>query len=188
MLIVFEGLDGSGKSSQIELLKKEFDCIVFKFPTKNFSILNDYLEKKVELDSKSLFLLFLADIANELQNLSKVISKNKNKIIILDRYVFSTIAYEINGIDYERAKTIIDKIGFIRPDKVILLDLPSSISYERKKKQKELDRYEENVQYLEKVRLNFLKLEKDRFLTSNWHKIDATKSISDIHQKIMELL
>lgn len=189
MLIVFEGPDGGGKQTQIDLLKQKFpDIILFKFPTKNFGMLNDYLEKKIELDRKSLFLLFLADIANEQQNLAKTISKNKNRLIVVDRYVFSTIAYELDALDYDRAKSVVEKIGFTRPDKVILLDVPASVSQERKRKQKKLDRYEENAVYLEKVRSNFLKLEKDKFLTANWHKIDATKSISDIHQKIMELL
>ena len=114
---------------------------------------------------------------------------NSKKFVILDRYVFSTIAYEtIGGYDYENGKQAVAKMNFIVPHAVLLLDIPSSVSQERKRKQKQLDRYEENAEYLEKVRERFLQLAKDKFLTPNWHKVDATMSISDVHREIMESL
>ncbi len=121
MLIVFEGIDGSGKETQINFLKQKFGFAHFKYPTRNFGILNDYLEKKVKLSSKSLFHLFLADIADEQEKISD--SQSKNKITILDRYVFSTIAYEVDGINYGNAKKIVEASNFIKPDLVIYLDL-----------------------------------------------------------------
>jgi len=185
-LVVTEGIDGCGKETQIKLLQEKLDCKVFKYPTKNYQILNDYLEKKVSPDPKALFLLFLADIADDQENVRKALSENK--LVILDRYVFSTISYEVNGIDYARGKTIVENTGYLKPDMVILLDIDSKTSQERKKKQKELDRYEENAEYLEKVRSNFLKLYEERFLTPNWHKIDSTKDIETVHAEIMKIL
>ena len=103
--------------------------------------------------------------------------------------MFSTIAYETNGgYPYEDGKREVVRMGFVVPDAVLLLDISSSVSQERKRKQKALDRYEENAEYLEKVRERFLQLANDKFLTPNWHKIDATKSISNVHAAIMELL
>jgi len=186
MLVVFEGIDGCGKETQIKLLKEKLGCIVFKYPTRNYQMLNDYLEKKVSIDPKSLFLLFLADIAQEQEKVKKALAENK--AVVLDRYVFSTIAYEVNGIDYANGKKIIESTGYLKPDKVLLLDISPEVSQERKKKQKELDRYEENAQYLGKVRSNFLKLCEERFLTPNWHKIDASRSIESVHADIMKLL
>ncbi len=186
-LIVFEGLDGAGKTAQIDLLRDKFpDLVVFKFPTRNYPMLNDYLEKKISIDPKSLFLLFLADIS-ELQNKMKD-ALDQGKLVVLDRYVFSTIAYECNGISHERAMKIIESIGYLIPNLVILLDLDGKTSQDRKKKQKALDRYEENVKYLDLVRQNFLKLHSERFLTGNWHKIDATKDINSIYREIVALL
>ncbi|MFH0885294.1 MAG: dTMP kinase [Candidatus Micrarchaeota archaeon] len=186
-LIVFEGLDGSGKTVQIELLRKKYpDAMVFKYPTKSFQMLNDYLEKKLELSSKSLFLLFLSDIANE-QELVRV-ALDSGKTVILDRYVFSTISYELADIHFPQAKKIVEGLGFLKPDEVILLDIPPEVSQERKMKQKKLDRYEENRDYLAKVRGNFLRLEEERFLTPNWHKVDASKGIESVHADIMKLL
>jgi len=185
MIICFEGGDGVGKSIQIELLKKELNAELFKYPTKNTPELYAYLEKKIEMDEKQLFHLFLKDIMNEQ---SKIKKAKLEKEIILDRYIFSTLAYEKKGISYEQGKKIIKKMNFIIPDKVILLDIPVEISQKRKLTQKNLDRYESNKIYLEKVRTNFLKLYKEKFLTKNWYLIDGNQSIEEIHQEIMKII
>lgn len=186
MLVVMEGLDGCGKGTQIEMLCKALGCKVFKYPTRKFGMLNDYLEKKVQLDQRSLFLLFLADIMNEQEEVR--MAMNEGKTVVLDRYVFSTIAYEKDGISFAQAKKIVGELGFIVPDKVVLFDIPASVSQERKRKQKQLDRYEEDAKYLGKVRDAFQKLHEERFLTRNWHKIDATKSLEDVHAQLLRIL
>jgi len=186
-LIVIDGIDGCGKGEQIRLLKeKRPDAAIFKYPTKHFQMLNDYLEKKVELSPKSLFLLFLSDIANEQRKVKEAI--DAGKLVILDRYVFSTIAYEVNEFLYPQAKKIVEGIGFMKPDKVILLDITPEVSQERKSKQKQLDRYEENKEYLRKVRDNFLRLFEEKFLCEEWTKIDGSKSVEEVHSEIMKAL
>ncbi len=185
-LIVFEGIDGCGKETQIRLLKESMEFSVYKYPTDNFEMINDYLERKISLDPKSLFLFFLADIAEEQKLIEDDLKKGKT--VILDRYVFSTVAYEHGAIGYENAKKIIENIGLLRPDRVILMDISPSVSQERKKRQKELDRYEENAKYLEGVRNNFLKLYGDRFLAKEWFKIDASKDISSINKELLKII
>jgi dTMP kinase len=183
--MVLEGIDGCGKETQIRLLREKYaDAAVFKYPTKGFQMLNDYLERKLELAPKSLFLLFLSDIANEQKKVKEAL--DAGRMVILDRYVFSTIAYELVDIHFPQAKKIVEGIGFLKPDAVILLDITPEVSQERKKKQKQLDRYEENREYLAKVRENFLRLEEERFLTPNWHKVDASRSVEEVHKEIMK--
>ncbi|MDD5337268.1 MAG: dTMP kinase [Candidatus ainarchaeum sp.] len=179
MLIVFEGIDGSGKDTQLDLLRKELKFDYFKYPTKKFGILNDYLEKKLALASKSLFHLFLADIANEQEAVAK------SKFAVLDRYVFSTIAYELDGINYANAKKIVEASNFLKPDLVLYLDLTSETAQARKSRQKALDRYEESAAYLGRVRANYLKLFKDKFLTDNWRLVDASKGIGEVHAQVV---
>ncbi len=187
LLVVFEGIDGCGKETQIKLLREKHpEAVLFKYPTKSFQMLNDYLEKKAELSPKALFLLFLSDISNEQKKVKEAL--DSGKLVILDRYVFSTIAYELNEIMFPQAKKIVEGIGFLKPDKVVLLDITPEVSQERKKKQKELDRYEENREYLGRVRENYLRLEEERFLTPNWHKLDAGKGIDEVHAEIMRAL
>ncbi len=187
MLIVLEGLDGVGKTAQIELLKQKFpNAVLFKYPTKNTPELNAYLERKIEIEPTELFHLFLKDIMAEQK---KVNAAMKNgELVIFDRYVFSTIAYEKECISYEEGKRIVAIMGFIVPNAVVLIDTTADVSQERKRKQKELDRYEENAVYLETVRNRFLALYKERFLCVNWYLIDGKKSIDDIHKEILEIV
>ena len=180
-LVVIEGIDGCGKDTQISKLKEETNCKVFKYPTMKFSMLRDFLEKRLELDRKALFLLFLADIAEEQKKVKKALEENK--IVIMDRYVFSTISYETNALSFEDAKTIVKRLDYITPDKIILMDIPAEVCFERKKKQKTPDRYEEDIKYLEGVRERFLKLQKENFM-SKWELIDATKSIDEVYKEI----
>ncbi len=187
MLVVIEGIDGCGKETQILLLREDYpDAKVFKYPTKNFAMLNDYLEKKVEVAPKSIFLLFLSDIANEQKKIKDALEQNQ--LVILDRYVFSTIAYELNEILYPQAKKIVDGIGYIKPDKVLLLDISADVSQERKRKQKQLDRYEEDKKYLGKVRENFLRLYDEKFLCENWMKIDGSRSVDEVHAELIKAI
>lgn len=184
-LIIFEGIDGCGKETQIKLLKEKLGAVVFKYPTKNYQMLNDYLAKKIIIDPKALFFLFLADIAEDQKNVRKALAENK--YVILDRYVFSTIAYELDSFSHEQSKKIVESIHFLRPDVVVLLDIDEKTSQARKTKQKKLDRYEEDAVYLGKVRSAFIKLFEERFLTPSWHKIDARKDIASVQTDIAKL-
>jgi dTMP kinase len=187
MLAVIEGIDGCGKGTQIKLLQEEYpDAVVFKYPTRKFQLLNDYLEKKLELSPKSLFLLFLSDIANEQKKVKEALEQGKT--VILDRYVFSTISYEVNEFLFPQAKKIVEGIGYLKPDRVILLDITPEVSQERKSKQKALDRYEEDMAYLRKVRDNFLRLEEETFLCSDWKRIDASRTVEAVHKDILKAL
>lgn len=185
-LIVLEGIDGCGKDTQIRLLKENRDFSLYKYPTDNFRMLRDYLDRKTTLEPKSLFLLFLADIAEQQKLVENELKEGKT--VVLDRYVFSTISYELGSLGYENAKKVVEHSGFLKPDIAILLDIPPSVSQERKKRQKKLDRYEENAEYLEKVRKNFLKLQEEGFLAVKWHKIDASRDISSINKEILGII
>jgi dTMP kinase len=176
MFIVIEGIDGCGKDTQIELLKKKFDFRHFKYPTNKFSILRNYLDKKVSLDKKGLFLLFLADIADEQPEVANA------KSAIADRYIYSTLAYELGAFDFEKSKKIIEDIGYIKPDLVILLDVSPETVQKRKAAQKQLDRYESDLSYLRQVRERFLKLAASSFHAKRWAVINAEDSVENVNK------
>ena len=184
MLVVFEGLDGVGKTVQIKLLKQKFtNSALFKYPTSEFPMLRKHLDGEIKLHPKSLFLLFLSDIANEQEKLSSA-----EGLSIVDRYVFSTISYWVEGVSFESAKKIVGEIGYLKPDLVILLDLPPEVAAERKSRQKTPDRYERDVEYLRGVRERFLKLAEEKFLAKEWAVVDASKSVEEVHKEIVSLL
>ena len=183
-VVVLEGLDGVGKETHINLLRKKFKLKLFKYPTKKARKIKKYLQKKIELTNEELFNLFLEDILDEQNKIKKALKSNK--LIILDRYLFSTIAY--TALPYPKSKTLVKKSNPIKPDLVILLDIPPKESYKRKKKQKIPDRHESDVKYLVKVRKRFLKLYKEKFFCKKWKKIDGKKSIGEIHKNILSTL
>src|SRR3989338_1813692 len=185
MFVVIEAIDGAGKDTQIELLKKKLKFSYFKYPTPSNKRLRAYLEKKEDINGRELVDLFLDDIYAEQGDIAKAIKKG---LVICDRYVFSAIAYESHLVDSDEIKRRIDFHGFIKPDIVILLDIDSKTAQTRKAKQKKLDRYEEDTNYLENVRNNFLRLYKDRYFAKKWVKIDASLSIEAVHKDILNVL
>lgn len=186
MLIVFEGIDGCGKGAQIDLLKEKTGAASFKYPTSKYSMLREHLDKKITIDPKALFLLFLADISDDQENIKDALEENE--IVILDRYVFSTLAYEVDGLNMEKGKKIVSNMEYLKPDIVFLLDVDPETAQARKSAQKTLDRYEENLKYLGNVRANYLSLYQESFLSDNWYNVDATQSIEVIRAEIMKAL
>jgi len=172
MFIVFEGIDGSGKDTQLNLLKKRFSFEYFKYPTRKYSVLRDYLDKKISLGKKASFLLFLSDIADEQDKLKKAV--DSGGLTVVDRYVYSTIAYELGDLGYEKSKEMVEKIGYLKPDLVILLDVSAEIAQKRKAMQKVPDRYESDGEYLEQVRQKFLRQARENFHAKKWLVVDAS--------------
>lgn len=186
-IVLFEGIDGCGKDTQISLLKKELQSSIFKYPTHNSQILWEFLQKKRTVSPQALFHLFLEDIAQEQEKLSKT-----EGMRIIDRYVLSTIAYD-SHYSLEDAKKIVSASGFIEPDIVFLLDLPPEVAQARKVKQKQLeavepDRYDLDTERLSLVRERFLKLKEDSFLCKKWVVLNATKSIEELHSEILQII
>ncbi|CAJ0919425.1 7684_t:CDS:2, partial [Entrophospora sp. SA101] len=99
--------------------------------------------------------------------------------LIVDRYVFSGVVYSTaKGLDFNWCKS--SDIGLLTPDMVIFMNMPSEELLKRKGFGDE--RYEK-LEFQQKVKDNFLKLEDPRF----WKILDANKSISEIHNQIMKL-
>ena len=97
MYVIFEGIDGAGKSTQIARLAAAFpQAIVTKEPggTKLGENLREILLKENDLDKRAEILLFLADRA---EHFSKIIKPNLNKMILSDRGFVSGMAYALAG-------------------------------------------------------------------------------------------
>ena len=97
MYILFEGIDGAGKSTQIARLAAAYpQAIVTKEPggTKVGENLREILLKENDLDKRAEILLFLADRA---EHFGKIIKPNSNKMILSDRGFVSGMAYALAG-------------------------------------------------------------------------------------------
>lgn len=159
--IVLEGIDGSGKTTQAKSLvntlnEKGFDAVFFKEPSagplgrklKKQARLKDGLTPEQEFD------LFQKDREENVEVNIKPALKRK-RIVVLDRYYFSTMAYQgAKGIDIREIKERNDKIA-VQPDMVIILDVSAKTGLERIKERKKKDRLFEREDYLRKVRKIF---------------------------------
>ena len=192
--ITFEGGEGTGKSTQAKLLSKSLSSInennlLTREPggTKVSDKIRKILveDKNSNISSDVELLLIYASRHQHLKE--KIIPSLKEKTVICDRYIHSTISYQFD------IKNFAKKLDFfhqnfafnLMPDLTILLDLAPDIGLKRSLKIKNKETRFENKDkiYHEKIRKNFLKLSKKH---KNMYKIDASLSKRVIHKKIID--
>lgn len=195
--ITFEGIEGSGKSTQSKKLHEFFleqgvDSILTREPggTKTSEKIRAILidENLDKLEAKTeLFLNFAA----RLEHVEKLIKPalKQNKIVISDRFFDSTYAYQ--GSAFGLDGTLIDDvrkmtIGDFAPDITFLIDVPVETAFERIANRSDNNRYEKlGSEFHQKVRTGFLQLAKQN---PRIKVIDGTKNLSNIFQEITQIL
>ncbi len=195
-LIVLEGLDGTGKATQARIIKETLEkkgktVVNYAYPnyeSKYGKIIGSFLRGEQNLDVGELFLLYLIDMVNEMKSMKD--NLNSGKFVIVDRFFFSTIAYQSSGgFDYEKAKEIVQILDMPRPDIVLLLDANIDVSSERKSKQKEdqggTDRFEKDVPFLQKVKQVYYILLKEKFYAGDWVLINSGKTVEEVSKPIL---
>ncbi|MCX7640247.1 MAG: dTMP kinase [Pyrinomonadaceae bacterium] len=192
--ISFEGLDGSGKSTQIRLLsiglrEAGFDCIETREPggTSLGRLLRSaFLETKETVSPIAELLLFSADRAQHVNMLIKP-SLEQGKIVLSDRFADSTIAYQCGGRELKRETVdYLIKIATdgLKPDLTILLDLPVEEALKRKNAENRMD--SENAEFYERVRQTYLKIAKEE--PERFRVVSATGSVEQINQKLLSIV
>lgn len=191
ILIAFEGVDGAGKTTQVQLLANALreageEVVVSKEPTDGIwgqkirlSASTGRLPLEEELEA------FVEDRKEHIKNLIAP-NLNKGKIVILDRYFYSTVSYQgSRGADFQKVEAQMKSFAPI-PDMVFLLDINPEISLKRISEQrKEIPNQFEKLDTLNSVRKVFNIIEKDD--DEIW-KLDGTKTIDTIHSDIVHLL
>ena len=197
-IIVFEGIEGSGKTTHINLVnkylkKKNIKFIKFREPggSKNAEkIRKILLNNKSNFNKKTDLLLMLGSRS---ENIEKIINQNyKKKIIIIDRFIDSTIAYQHYGmgIDIKIIKNINNfLLNRITPDFTFLNVVNKKNLILRLKKRKNKNRYDNfNYNFYDKVQKGFLKLVKKK----KYMIVDSNKPLSynklQIIKKIDQLI
>ena len=189
--IVFEGLDGSGQSTQVSLLgdflsKSGHHVILTKEPTMDSEAgkeIRKALDEKVKLDSLELQKLFVQDRKEHLDKLI-IPALDNGLFVISDRYFFSTFAFGVSdGLDLDELINMND--NFILPDITILLKVNPKVCIERIEKRGEGVKLFEKEQKLAKVWQTYSILP-DRF--KNIHMIDGEKPIKEVFKKVKEIM
>lgn len=183
--IVFEGLDGAGTTTQIDLLsgylkKQGYKVFVTKEPTNNIigGLIKGQLTKQWRASPGCLQLLFAADRSNHLTT-EIIPALEKGAVVLCDRYVLSSIAFGGINLDIKWLKDINSK--FPNPDFTIFLDTSPKECIERMKKNRlSLELFEEKNKLMKVRKLYLEMIDNHRGLTI----IDGNKPITSIFNKI----
>jgi len=196
MFISFEGIEGSGKSTQIELIEeliraKGYQVKKLREPGTTElgeKIRNIFLEKTTEtVDPITEAFLLYASRKHLDQNFSRQ-NLSDGAIVIADRYADATLAYQSygKGLDHKFVKLIHDSSQLLSPDLTFYMDISAELSRERIS-DREMDRMEsESIDFFKKVREGYLQIAHDN--PERVVVLDANKTIDELHESIKKII
>lgn len=200
--IAFEGIDGSGKSSQVKLLteklKKEGLKIYTTFePTDSpiGSVIKNIFRHRIEADHRTIAGLYVADRLDHLLNKTNGILKKMEEgfSVITDRYYFSSYAYQGTHMSLDwviQANSLSAEL--LRPDLTIFIDVPPEVSMQRLSEGRDMIQLYESLENLHNVRSKYLeafdklKNEENVFITDGNRPFEVI--FNDIWEKVYPIL
>ena len=195
LFITFEGPDGCGKTTQMNLLAQYFEkkgkkVVLTREPggkglgEKVREILLNY---DGEVSDRCESFLFLADRAQNIDIIVKPAVK-QGEIVLCDRHIDSTVAYQGygRGLDINEINILNNlATGGKKPDLTLVFDVDVETSMKRVGKEK--DRMESaGIDFHNRVRNGYLELAKQE--PTRIKVLDATKTIEEIHEKVVEII
>ncbi|MBN1923666.1 MAG: dTMP kinase [Nanoarchaeota archaeon] len=185
MFVVFEGIDGSGKSTLSKMLasylkKSSEKVLLSKYPSKGpvGSLIKKkflYQDSTSEVDS----FLFLADMFEQDNNVIKPLLKKKFHIVS-DRYYPSFICYQrIQGFDTKLLSDFYNRLS--KPDIVFFLKCDALTCYERNRKKKR-SKYE-TLSFLRRVEKEYEKL--GNYIKDKIIVLDSSKPLKEVFKKVL---
>ena len=192
--IVFEGIDGSGKSTQIKLLEERLkasgrEVYTTAEPTASVSggLLRDALSGVSKRSACELAALFLLDRINhnvtEAGGIAKMLEAGYD--VICDRYYYSSIAYQGSETDFEWVKTLnISCPEIRRPDVCIFLDLDPDTSLARIEKGRAVTEIYEKKDKLAAVRASYKRVFESLGDSENVKIVNAARTPEEIAEEI----
>ena len=200
--IVFEGVEGCGKSFQSKKLlfylkKKKIKALLTREPggTKSAElirnlILKDYFNKyeKEKFDKYTDTLLYLAARNEHVKTKIKPELKKKN-IVICDRFTDSTLAYQVYGkkVNFNFINDIHKYIlDGLKPNITFILKVTANVSKQRLKKRRTTNRYDNFSQsFYTKAQKSFLNIAKGK---KNYFVLESSHNNDDLEKKIFEIV
>lgn len=190
LFIAFEGIDGSGKSTQVKLLADQLIKAGHKVyatfePTDSpiGALIRSIFNHQLEADHRVIAGLFVADRLDHLLNKSNGILKKLEEgyTVITDRYYFSSYAYHGTHMDMDwviQANSL--SADLLRPDLNIYIDISPDLSMERLKKGRTSIELYETIENLRNVREKYMKAFEQLKFNENVFITDGNRSAESI--------
>ena len=194
--IVFEGIDGAGKTTQVGILAERLRemgkrVVITAEPTTlpSGKALREVLGGRVKKSDCEIAAMFTLDrIAHNVDaegGIEKLVSEGA--YVICDRYYYSSLAYQGSLVDYGWVKSLNTECPEIRhPDLCVFLDLTPAESMRRISAGRESTEIYENDETLTRVRGAFMRVIDDMSAVDNIVVVNAATDISSISEKIFE--
>ncbi len=196
--IVFEGIDGSGKSTQIKMLAKAFQkrglavCETLE-PTFGIAgeVLHEVLSGKKKADPKVIAALFVADRLDHLTNPENGVCKtlDEGTHVLCDRYYFSSYAYQSVEVPKEWVVSANSMAAdTLRPDCTIFIDVEPQVAMQRISQNRENIEIYESLERLTAVRCAYMDAFSSMKDVERVKLFDGNKSPEEIAQEIEEFV
>lgn len=201
MIVVCEGIDGSGKATQAKLLAKTLRATRFTFPnyesktgeeirahlakTRAWADLGNY---SYAINPRCDALVFQSlQVVNRLELLPAIREAIRRGPVVFDRYWQSGYVYGgLDGLEHEWLERVLVECVPLS-DINILLDISVDESFRRRPDRR--DYYEANREFMEKVRVEYLRLFRERGRKeNNWYIVDGIGTAAQVHDRIMEIV
>lgn len=183
-IIVFEGIDKAGKTTQAKLLEKKLGrkCVRIDFPNYSTPIgkeIRQFLDGKRDYPDEVKMMLLSANRWERKDEIEKIVSKGTT--VIMNRYYQSNLVYGISkGLKLDWLLSL-DK-DMPKADLVIVIDIKPKTLVSRSKNV--VDTFEKDLELIRRVKKNY-RILANKF---NWRVVEGEKSVDEVHQQVLKIV
>jgi len=184
IIIVFEGIDKAGKTTQAKLLEKKLGskCVRIDFPDYSTPVgkeIKQFLDGKRNYPDEVKMMLLSANRWEKKGEIKKMVSKGTT--VIMNRYYQSNLVYGISkGLKLDWLLSL-DK-GLPKADLVIVIDIRPKTLVSRSKNV--VDTFEKDMELIRRVKKNY-RILANKF---NWRTVEGEKSVDEVHGQVLRIV
>jgi len=194
--VVFEGIDGSGTTTQLNRIVEfcthnNIKAFSTREPTSSSigNVIDLFLKNKISLAPQTVVRLFATDRCEHIYGSSGVIEMLEEGLVISDRYLFSSLAYQ--GATDEYGLALTENLAFPLPQVLFFFELPVEVAMQRIESRSKVKEFYEKKEFLKKVQKNYLTIMED--YQKNYPKmkiirVDAKLSEDEVFNKIKDAM